>query len=109
MDDLAPKVGENRPRIGGRQKGTPNKTTAVLKDAILLAAKQVGEDGKGKAGLVGYLRHVAREDVKAFASLLGRVLPLQLSGDPDQPIAVVATIERTIVDPQPRNPHGAGI
>ena len=31
----------------GRQKGTPNKTSRILKEAILLAAERVGRDGKG--------------------------------------------------------------
>lgn len=56
------------------------KTTRVLKDAIMLAAEQVGEDGAGRGGLVGYLRRVATEDVKAFAGLLGKVLPMQITG-----------------------------
>lgn len=72
----------------GRVKGVPNKTTKALKEAIIMAAEQVGEDGKGKEGLVGYLKRVATEDVKAFASLLGRVLPLQLAGDGDKPITI---------------------
>jgi len=74
------------PRSPGRPKGVPNKATATLKDAILLAAEKTGEDGKGKSGLVGYLKRVAKEDVKAFSSLLGRVLPLTVQGDPNQPI-----------------------
>jgi len=65
---------------GGSRKGCPNRTTTVLKDAIMLAAEQVGEDGKGTDGLVGYLRRVATEDVKAFAGLLGKVLPMQITG-----------------------------
>lgn len=65
----------------GRKKGAVNKTTAALKDAILEAAKAVGQDGKGKNGLVGYLQRVASTDVKAFASLLGKVLPMQITGD----------------------------
>lgn len=80
------KVGLDRSKTG-RKKGTPNKTTGALKEAILLAAKQVGADGKGKDGLVGYLRLVATSDVKAFASLLGRVLPLQVSDPNGNPIA----------------------
>jgi hypothetical protein len=71
----------------GRKKGVPNKATAALKDAILLAAEDVGEDGKGKGGLQGYLRRVATDDVKAFASLLGRVLPLQIRGTVETPVA----------------------
>jgi hypothetical protein len=73
----------------GRPKGSPNKTTQALKDAILLAAEQSGGNKKGKDGLVGYLKRVADTDVKAFSSLLGRVLPLQVAGDPSAPINVI--------------------
>lgn len=65
----------------GRKAGVPNKTTTALKDAILAAAKSVGQDGQGKGGLTGYLRHVASSDVKAFAGLLGKVLPMQVNLD----------------------------
>jgi hypothetical protein len=86
------KVGADRPKrpkTGGRQKGTPNKTTATLKDAILLAAGDVGEDGKGRDGLRGYLRGLAATEPKAFSSLLGRVVPMQVVGDGDGPLTVV--------------------
>lgn len=63
----------------GRPKGSVNKTTGALKEAIIAAAEAVGQDGSGKDGLTGYLKHVAASDVKAFASLLGKVLPLQLA------------------------------
>ena len=65
----------------GRAKGTPNATTKTLKEAILLAAEKVGHDGNGKDGLTGYLVHVASPDVKAFSALLGKVLPMQISGE----------------------------
>jgi hypothetical protein len=64
----------------GRPKGTLNKTTTALKDAILLAAAQVGEDGAGKDDLTGYLRGLAKTEPKAFAGLLGRVLPMTVQG-----------------------------
>lgn len=95
------KVEENRPKrtkTGGRTKGTPNKTTAVLKDAILKAAELVGEDGQGKGKTVGYLKRLAQTEPKAFAGLLGRVLPLQVTGGDGGPIR--ADIEITIVDPR---------
>lgn len=64
----------------GRPAGSVNKTTAALKDAILKAAELSGRDMKGKDGLVGYLRRVADEDVKAFSGLLGKVLPMTVQG-----------------------------
>lgn len=66
-------------KTGGRQKGTPNKTTGLLKDAILIAATEAG----GNGGLVAYLRRQAIENPAPFMSLLGRVLPTQLAGDED--------------------------
>ena len=76
---LAPEKGQ---RPGGRKKGVPNKLTTILKDAILLAAEQVGEDGRGKDGLVGYLRKIARTQPKTYAALLGRLLPYQINESP---------------------------
>lgn len=72
----------------------PNKTSKLLKHAIILAADVVGLPevkrdasgnitavvGTGQDGLVGYLRHLALNEPKSFASLLGRVLPLQVRG-----------------------------
>lgn len=83
----------------GRPKGSPNKTTATLKEAILKAADAVGEDGQGKDKLVGYLKKVAREDVKAFSGLLGKVLPLQVAGADDDEGNPTA-IQINIVDPK---------
>jgi hypothetical protein len=54
-----------------------------LKEAILLAAELEGSDGEGKDELVGFLRKVAKEDLRAFVSLLGRVLPLQVESRTD--------------------------
>lgn len=72
------KFGKGNP---GKPKGAVNKTTATLKEAILAAGAQSGQDTKGKGGLQGYLKRVADEDVKAFSGLLGKVLPLQVTGE----------------------------
>jgi hypothetical protein len=77
----APKVGLDRSKTG-RAKGTPNKTTALLKDAILQAAEGAG----GKEGLIGYLKKQADKNPGPFMSLLGKVLPTQLTGPNDAPI-----------------------
>jgi hypothetical protein len=81
-------IGKGQPGPG-RPAGVPNKTTALLKDAILLAAEEVGQDGKGKSGLIGYCKFLATSEPKAFASLMGRVLPTQVVGDADNPVGVI--------------------
>jgi hypothetical protein len=68
-------------KTGGRKKGTPNKMTAALKDAILTAAEEALPGGK-----VGYLKWLAKNNSGAFASLLGKVLPTTLAGDPESPV-----------------------
>lgn len=73
----------------GRRVGSANKTTTALKEAILLAAQEHGADGDGKDGLVGYLRRIAAQDIKAMAGLLGKVLPLQIGGEGGGPIQVI--------------------
>lgn len=83
-----PKVGLDRSKTG-RAKGTPNKTTALLKDAILQAADQAG----GPDGLIGYLKSQAAANPGPFMALLGKVLPMQIAGDPDNPLRVVTRIE----------------
>lgn len=79
-----PKLGLDRSKTG-RAKGTPNKTTALLKDAILQAAERAG----GTDGLVGYLWQRAIDTPGPFMALLGKVLPTQISGDPDNPLEIV--------------------
>lgn len=81
---MSPKVGLDRTKTG-RAKGTPNKTTALLKDAILRAAEGAG----GKAGLIGYLQIQAKKNPGPFMALLGKVLPMQVTGEGGEGIKVV--------------------
>ena len=63
----------------GRPAGKRNKMTRLLKEAALLAAESIGEDGNGKDGLVGYLRTSAILERAAYLSFLGKLLPMQVS------------------------------
>lgn len=96
------KLETGRPKTGGRKKGTPNKTTALLKDAIIQAATQAGDDldPQSKDGLIAYLTHQAKENPVSFNTLLGKVLPMQVSGVVGGSVSVIHKIERTIVSPQ---------
>ena len=69
-----------RKKAGGRVKGTPNKTTVALKDAIMNAFEKVGG--------VDYLVTVAKKDPKTFITLLGRVLPLEIQAKVEGTIAI---------------------
>lgn len=83
MSDLVKKTGGNLKGAGpGRPKGAQNKTTTLLKDAILQAAEQAG----GKDGLVGYLATQAKANPGPFMTLLGKVLPTQMTGADGGPI-----------------------
>lgn len=92
-----PKKGADRSKLpnggNGRPKGAQNKTTTTLKQAILAAAAKHGHDGDGEEGLEGYLTMVAEKDVKSFCALLGKVLPMTVANDPDNPFEIISKIE----------------
>ena len=75
----------------GRPKGSPNKLSRDIKQAVIEAFEQAG--GKD------YLARQAKENPQAFMTLLGKVLPTQITGDPDNP--VVTRIETVVVDAGP--------
>lgn len=56
----------------GRPKGSPNKTTAQVKDMVLKALSNKGG--------VKYLERQADENPVAFMALVGKVIPLQVNG-----------------------------
>lgn len=89
---MASKVVESArkpPNAGkGRVKGVPNRTTALLKDAILKAAEGAG----GQDGMVGYLQTQAAENPGPFMALLGKVLPMQVSGEDGGPVQIKVVI-----------------
>lgn len=71
---------KRKPPEHGRAAGTVNRITRDLKAGIVDAATAYGSDGNGTGGLTGYLFMLAGDHPKAFASLLGKMLPLQVNG-----------------------------
>ena len=67
----------------GRTKGVPNKTTQAIKDMITTAL--------ANAGGAAYLQRQAEENPGPFMALVGKVLPLQLTGDAAAPIVLQLT------------------
>ena len=72
-----------------RPKGALNKTTTLLKDAIIQAATAAGGD---EDGLVKYLTIQAVDNPSSFLPLLGKVLPIQVQGDAENPIGLKIVI-----------------
>lgn len=67
---------KGREKTGGRIAGTPNKLQTDVK-AMILAALEA-------AGGAAYLKEQSKRNPQAFMTLVGRVLPLQHSIDPEQ-------------------------
>lgn len=68
-------------RIGkGRPKGSVNKSTGQIKDMILAALD--------KAGGAEYLYKQAQANPGPFMTLVGKVLPTQITGDKDNPLVI---------------------
>lgn len=83
---------------GGRKAGTPNKTSMLLKEAIILAAESEGLDRKGKDGLVGYLRMLSRREPAVFGRLMEKLLPYQLTGKDGSPMQMVHTTKDQLLE-----------
>ena len=88
------KKGERR---GGRKKGTPNKISVEVKKALEKAFYQLGGSD--------YLFEVGQNDARTFCTLLGKVMPTTIEGNPENPLAVNAVPFATGVerdgDPEP--------
>ena len=73
---------------GGRPKGVPNKVTGELKEMILTALD--------KAGGVEYLKARAVDTPGPFLGLVGKILPMQVTGEDGKgiPVAVTFVIQK---------------
>jgi hypothetical protein len=78
-------AGKGQPKTGGRSKGTTNKVTADVKAMVL--------DALDQAGGVGYLLTQAQSNPNAFLTLVGKVLPMTVAGDPANPLQTITRIE----------------
>ncbi len=77
-------------KTGGRVKGTPNKLTRDVKEMILGALNAGARDQEGRAGASGqaWLQEQMDANPTAFLTLLGKVLPLQVSGEGGGPVVI---------------------
>ncbi len=74
MGARGPKPGTSR--VGGRQKGTPNKMTTLAKDAIAQAAEGLG----GTDRLIKWAKSDEQNERVFWGQIYTKLLPLQLTG-----------------------------
>lgn len=79
---VAPGRKPGTPKTGGRKKGTPNKTTAVAKDAIAQAAERLG----GADRLVDWVKEDPMNERTFWGTIYPKLLPLQVSGEGGGPL-----------------------
>jgi hypothetical protein len=69
-------------KTGGRKAGTPNKIPKQVKDVFFDTFTKLQEDPKAN------LTQWAKENKTEFYKLSSKLLPIQLAGDPENPVAV---------------------
>lgn len=82
---------------GGSRKGIPNKITRDVKEMVLTALHH--------AGGAEYLFTQAFDNPKAFLALVGRVLPMEVSGPAGG--AIVTRVELVALQPDEDPADGA--
>lgn len=94
-------IGSGRPGPG-RPKGAQNKTTRAAKEAIALAAEELG----GSDRMVAWAKEDPKNEAAFWTSIYPKLLPHTLAGDADNPLNVVGRIERLVVDANPSDTNG---
>jgi hypothetical protein len=89
------KKGEKLSR--GRPPGAKNYWTREVKEAILDAANELGEDGHGYDGLKGYMKFLGSTELKTFGMLIRAVMPTQVTVEhKDVKIDTVEDVEKEL-------------
>lgn len=74
--------GQPRPPGAGRKPGSRNLTSQKLRELVFKALEQ--QEG----GAIGYLKMQAVQEPRAFLSLLGKLLPTQITGEDGDPVRI---------------------
>ena len=95
---LTPFKKRQRPATAGRKKGTPNRTTAIIKTTALAACAAVGQPKwdpekkiwiNGSGGFQKYMEWIAKYEPKSMVMLLAKILPTQIQADINGPLRII--------------------
>ncbi len=76
-----------KPGEGGRPTGATNKTTKLVKEAFAEAFDELQKDPEVKLAVWG------KDNPTEFYKLAAKLIPIQLSNDPDSPIQQVTVFQ----------------
>jgi len=74
-----------RQKTGGRAKGTPNKLTTSAKENIACVFVRLG----GYEAMTDW----ARDNQTEFYKIYSKLIPVELIGDEEKPLAIKATLD----------------
>lgn len=80
-------------KTGGRQKGTPNKFTRAAKDTISEVAERLG----GPDRMLEWVQEDGANERVFWGTIYPKLLPLQVSGDPDNPMQITHKIAFEVI------------
>lgn len=81
MEEKTAESKRKKPKVGGRQKGTPNKLSSTAKENIIAVFNRLD----GTAGMARWAQRNRTEFYKIYA----RLLPTELTTDPNAPLTVI--------------------
>jgi hypothetical protein len=93
MDEQPKNTGQFGIGNPGKPKGAISKTTRAAKEAIAFAAEGLG----GAERLVAWAQEDPKNEAAFWTSIYPKLLPLQVAGDPDNPLVTISKIERVLV------------
>ncbi len=88
----------------GRPKGTPNKLGKAAKDVIAQAAAELG----GAERIVTWAKEAPENERAFWSTIYPKLIPVTLSGDPDNPVKTVSEILIRAVDAAGDRPSQEG-
>jgi hypothetical protein len=79
-------------KTGGRVKGTSNKLTSTAKDTIAQCASMLEKNGKT---LYEWVLKDEKNEYAFWTVIYPKLLPLQLTGDKENPVALMVTWQQS--------------
>ena len=83
-------------KTGGRRPGSPNKTTRVFREAVLGAFEDMG----GQSALLKW----GQENPTEFFKICARLIPTEVIGSGDSPVALKIELTDKIQKPDDDDP-----